>query len=111
MLPGKAFISDIINSIVASNVAIMKKFDLKLQLFPAMSDKTLKATIPNIGIVHESGYDPSIGRKLFWEKRFGAEPLPHKVKDASIKFAGSMAIDMHVTDEDVQNAINAADNA
>lgn len=112
MQSGQVFVSDIINSVVASNAVIMKKFDLESQFFlVTVSGKTLKAIVQNIGIAHESDYDPLIGRKLFWKKRFGMKPLPRETIDAAIKFAGSRITDMHITDEDVQSAIDAADNA
>ena len=57
----------------------------------------------------DTSYDLSKSRKRFWEKIFGLEPLPIEESGVAEKYAGSLGVDLGITESDIQSAIEDAD--
>ena len=76
--------------------------------------KTINISVDIIPFSHSTygldrSYDLSESRKRFWEKIFGLEPLPIEESGVAERYAGSLGIDLGITESDIQSAIEDAD--
>jgi len=67
-------------------------------------------TISLYGSSHgSSAHDPLESRRHLWQKTFGSAPMPAEVRNASKVFAGSLGRDLDLSPDDIQAAIDEAD--
>lgn len=54
-------------------------------------------------------YDKFRGRKYFWQKNFGLEPLPIEHANAVEEFAGSLGADLELTPSEMRDTLAQVD--